>query len=140
LDLATLWGPPDPVKQVPGLVAYEAFRNYDGAGAQFGDKSLAATSANQGQLAVYGAKRTSDGAVTIIVLNKTFGDLSSTLSLPNLNATGPAKVYLYNNANLAGIVSQPSVTITAPGGGTTVNTLTTTFPGQSITILVIPTT
>jgi hypothetical protein len=140
LDLATLWGPPDPVTQVPGLVAFEAFRNYDGAGAQFGDKALASTSTNQGQLAVYGAKRTSDGAVTIIVLNKTYGDLSSTLSLPNLTATGPAKVYLYNNANIAGIVTQPSLTITPPGGGTTTNTLTTTFPAQSIMILIIPTT
>ena len=29
LDLGTLWGPPDPVKQLPGLNAFLVYRNYD---------------------------------------------------------------------------------------------------------------
>jgi len=35
--------------------------------------ALASTSANQGQLSVYGALRTSDQSVTVVVINKTFG-------------------------------------------------------------------
>jgi hypothetical protein len=77
--------------------------------------------------------------VTIVVLNKTYGSLTSTLSLPNLTATGPAKVYLYSAANLAGLVAQPAITLTAPTGSSTTSSLSTTFSGQSITLLVIPT-
>jgi hypothetical protein len=139
LDMGALWGPPNPTTQVPGLVAFEVYRNYDGAGAKFGDMALASTSGNQGQLAVYGAQRTSDGAVTIVVLNKTYGNLTSTLSLPNLTATGQAQVYLYSAANLAGLVTQPAITVTAPPNGSTTSSLSTTFPGQSITLMVIPT-
>jgi len=139
LDSGLLWGPPSPTTQVPGLVAFEVYRNYDGAGSKFGDTALASTSANQGQLSVYGAQRTADGVVTIVIVNKTYGDLTSTLSLPNLTATGPVKVFLYNNANIAGIVAQSSVTLTPPATGSTTSTLSQTFPAQSITILVVPT-
>ena len=139
LDLATLWGTPDPVKQVPGLVAYEVFRNYDGALSQFGDVALASTSANQAALSVYGASRTADGAVTVVVINKTYGDLTSTLSLAHLTPAGPAKVFLYNNANLTGIVPEPNLTVTPPPVGSTTSSVLATFPAQSITILVIPT-
>ena len=49
LDLATLWGPPDPVKQTPGLMAYEIYRNYDGKNSMFGDMELNSNSADQRQ-------------------------------------------------------------------------------------------
>ncbi len=139
LDLGTLWGPPDPVKQVPGLMAFEVFRNYDGKNAMFGDISLASTSLNQGQLSVYGALRTTDNTITIVVINKTYGDLTSTLSLHNLapSATS-AQAFLYSNANLAAIVAQPAVAVTPSASGSTTSTLTTTFPAQSITVLVLP--
>jgi len=44
LDIGTLWGPPDPATQLPGLIAFEVFRNYDGAGAEFGDQAITSTS------------------------------------------------------------------------------------------------
>jgi len=44
--------------------------------------ALASTSANQGMLSVYGALRSSDNAVTVLwVINKTYGDLTSTISV-----------------------------------------------------------
>jgi hypothetical protein len=139
LDMATLWGPPDPIAQVPGLMAYEIFRNYDEKKSMFGDTALASTSANQGALSVYGALRSSDHALTIVVINKTYGSLTSTLSLANLssNATG-AQVYLYSNANLAGIVAEPDIAVTPPATGSVTSTVTTTFPAQSITLFVVP--
>ncbi len=138
LDLATLWGPPSPTTQVPGLMAFEIYRNYDGKNSMFGDMALASTSANQGQLSVYGAERTADGMVTVVVLNKTYGDLTATLSLANLTPNGAAQAFLYSNANLAGIVAQPNLTVTPPATGSTTSAITTTFPAQSITLLVVP--
>ena len=38
LDLATLWAPP--ALEEPGAFAFRMYRNYDGAGGQFGDLSL----------------------------------------------------------------------------------------------------
>ncbi|HXX23986.1 MAG TPA: glycoside hydrolase family 44 protein [Terriglobia bacterium] len=137
LDLGTLWGPPD-ASQIPSLMAYEIYRNYDGNGSKFGETALASTSADQSRLSVYGALRSTDQAVTVVVINKTYGDLTASLSLANLTPNGTAKVYLYSNANLAGIVAQPDLTVTPPTGGGTTSTISTTFPAQSITLLVVP--
>jgi len=139
LDLATLWGPPDPVKQVPGLIAFEIYRNYDGKNSMFGDTALDSSTADQGKLAVYGAARASDDALTVMVINKTYGALDSTLTLDNFtSSTGMAQLYQYSNANLASIVAMPSVAATPPAGGSTASTISATFPAQSITLLVIP--
>ena len=139
LDLATLWGPPDPTTQVPGLMAYEIYRNYDGANSMFGDTALSSTSVNQGQLSVYGAVRSSDGALTIVVINKMYGPLTATLSLENFTSkSGTAQAFLYNNANINAIVAQPAVTVTPPSGSGTTSTISYTFPTQSITLFVIP--
>jgi hypothetical protein len=136
LDLATLWGSPDPTTQVPGLMAYEIYRNYDGNHSMFGNTALASASANQGTLSVYGALRSSDNAVTVVVINKTYGSLTSTLSLTGLSSTATtAQAYLYSNANLAAIVAQPAVTVTS---GSTASTINYTFPAQSITLFVVP--
>jgi hypothetical protein len=138
LDLGTLWGPPD-ATQVPGLMAYEIYRNYDGKNSKFGDTALASTSADQSQLSVYGSLRTADGAVTVVVINKTYGDLTATLSLENFTtASTTAQDFLYSNANLAVIVQQPTVTVTPPSTGGTTSTISATFPAQSITLLVVP--
>ncbi len=136
LDLGTLWPTQDPSTQVPGTMAFAMYRNYDGAKSTFGDMALNSTSANQAQLSVYGALRSSDGAVTVMVINKTYGDLTESVSLANLTSAGPAKAYLYSNANLNAIVAQPDIPLGAPTAGSTI--LITTFPAQSITLLVIP--
>jgi hypothetical protein len=146
LDLGMLWGPAPlvqpvangPSYQAPGTFAFEVFTNYDGKSSHFGETAVTSTSTNQGQLAVYGATRASDNHVTIVVINKGYADLTSTLSLPNLKPNGSAQAYLYSAANLTAIVSQPAVTVTAPTGTSTTSSLSTLFPAQSITILVIP--
>ena len=139
LDVGTLWGAPDPVQQAPGLMAFEVFRNYDGNGAAFGDVAISSTSANQSQLSIYGALRTADQTVTIMVINKTYGDLAATVAIANLPATTTAaKEYLYSSTNLNAIVPQASVTVTPPGGSATASSISATFPAQSITLLVIP--
>lgn len=144
LDMATLWwntydAQTAVEEQLPVLMAFEAYRNYDGKNSMFGDIALASTSANQGMLSVYGALRSSDNAVTVVVINKTYGDLTSTISVANLRPKGPAKVFLYSNANLATIVAQPDLAVTPPASRSATSTLTATFPAQSITVLAVPT-
>jgi hypothetical protein len=140
LDLATLWGTPDPNTQVPGLMAYKIYRNYDGNKSKFGDTSLASVSVNQGQLSVYGAVRASDNAVTVVVINKTYGELTSTLSLEGLPSTvTSAQAFLYSNANLKAIVAQTAATVKPPASAGKPSTIANyTFPAQSITLFVVP--
>jgi len=137
LDLGTLWGPPDPVTQIPGMMAFEVYRNYDGAGSTFGEEALTSTSGDQKTLSIYGALRAKDNAVTIVVINKTYGDLTDTISLQNMTAGGPAQVFLYSSAHLAGLVVQPNIVVTPPATGST-STITAKFPAQSITLFVVP--
>jgi hypothetical protein len=139
LDLGALW-PTDPFDtQGPGNMTFAIYRNYDGNNSAFGDTALASTSASQGQLAVYGARRSSDSAITVAIINKTYGDLTSTLSLANFTTSSTsAQAYLYSNADLTSIVQQPAVTVTPPASGSTASTITTKYPAQSISLLVMP--
>jgi len=143
LDVGTMWPTTDPSAQIPGMMAFQIYRNYDGAKSTFGDSALPSTSANQGQLSVYGAIHTSgasNGNVTVVVINKTYGTLTSTISLQGLasNVT-TAQAYLYSNANLAAIVAQPALTVTPPATGSTTSTIINYgFPAQSITVFVLP--
>ena len=98
LDMAALWGPPDPVKQFPGLAAFLLYRNYDGAGSAFGrhqpDFGRAETRRSSPFMEEF---RSSDGSVTIMVVNKTFGDLTSQLSIANGPATSVSvKLFQYS--------------------------------------------
>ncbi|MDQ1540790.1 MAG: hypothetical protein QOH29_1516 [Actinomycetota bacterium] len=128
LDRAQLWSPPAP--QSPGAYAFRIYRNYDGHGSTFGDQSVAASSADQGQLSVYAAKRSRDGALTVTVVNKTGSDLTSTLTVRN-GTVSTAQVYTYSGANLGAIVRGPSVVASA-------GQLSRTYPANSITLLVLP--
>ncbi len=130
LDLATLWSPPAATD--PGAFAFRMYRNVDGAGSGFGDVSVRAASADQGQLAVYAAQRTADGALTLMVINKTANNLTSAVSLAGVTPAGAAQVYRYSAANLAAIVRQADQPVTAGG-------FIATFPANSITLLVVPT-
>ncbi|HYD49597.1 MAG TPA: hypothetical protein VEB21_14675, partial [Terriglobales bacterium] len=129
LDLATLWDPPTAAE--PGAFAFRMFRNFDGQGAQFGDASIAATSADQGQLAIYAAERSSDGAVTLVIINKGTQALTSSVALVGYGTSGEAEVFRYSAANLGAIVALPQQTVGLSG-------FTATFPASSITLMVLP--
>ncbi len=138
--MARFWGPPDPATQVPGLMAFEVFRNYDGKNAMFGDMAISSTSADQGKLSVYGALRTNDNMVTRARDQQDlWRSYDHALAIDGLPAAATsAQAFLYSNANLAAIVAQPNMTVTPPSGSGTVSTINSTFPAQSITILVMP--
>jgi hypothetical protein len=105
------------------------YRNYDGAGGEFGDTSVNSTSTDQGQLSVYGALRSSDGALTVVAINKTTTAIQTSLTLANFNPNGTAAVYTYSNANLTQIVAGTPVQVAS-------NAVSYKFPAYSATVLV----
>jgi hypothetical protein len=130
LDAAMLWDPP--ARTEPGAFAFRMYRNYDGSGGRFGDTWVRTTSGDQAKLAAYGAQRTADGAVTVMVVNKTGTDLASSVALSGATFTGPSQVWRYSGADTAHVQRLADVAVS--GGA-----VTTTFPANSITLLVLPT-
>ena len=116
------------------------FRDSDGHGARFGSTSVQALSydasqpgrANGGQdaLSIYAAAR-ADGTLTVMVINKTAAALTSDLQLTGFAPAGAAHVWRYSAADLDHILHPSDVAI----GG---DTLSTTYPASSITLLVLP--
>ena len=129
LDMATLWGPPTSAQ--PGAFAFRMYRDYDGSGDTFGNNSVLASSSDQSQLSVYGATRSSDGALTVMVINKTADALSSPLSISGFDPGSSAHVDIYDAADLGAIVPEPDEAVTSDG-------VTMTYPADSISLLVIP--
>ena len=107
------------------------YRNYDGQGGSYGDIWVRSSSADQGQLAVYGAQRSADGALTLMMINKTGNDLTSNLALANFTPAATAQVYTYSAANASAIVRGAALPVSASG-------FTTTYPANAITLVVIP--
>jgi hypothetical protein len=130
LDFANLWTVPQPADAV--AYSFRLYRNYDGVGGQFGDTSINSTSTDQGQLSVYGASRSSDGALTVIAINKTTSPVQTTLALANFNSATTAKTYTYSNANLTQIVAGSAVPVVS-------NTVNYSFAAYSATVFVFST-
>ena len=129
LDLATIWGKPRPTD--PAAYAFRMYRNYDGAGSRFGDVCVCAASTDQGQLAIYGAQRRCDGALTLMVLNKTGTELTSPLSIAGAAGKGTAQRFTYSPADLSSIVRGADLAVNR-------GSVTATYPANSITLLVLP--
>ncbi|MFC6090051.1 glycoside hydrolase family 44 protein [Saccharothrix lopnurensis] len=128
LDLATMWGEPKPTD--PGAYAFRVYRDYDGAGSRFGDVSVSATSGDQDRLAVYAAERSSDEALTVVVVNKTAEDLTSPLSVAGFDSAGAARRFTYSSADLGAIVRGTDLPVTG-------DRVEATYPANSITLLVL---
>ena len=139
LDLATLWGPP--TADQPGAFAFTMYRNYDGHGSQFGDISISSQSADQSQLGIYAAEHSDIGTLTVIVINKTDSDLTSTVTIQGYESHYPtAGVYQYSCANLAAITQQPAVPVSwqrADHEGMRDGMISYIFPANSITLFVL---
>jgi len=127
LDMAAIWAPPG--AGTPGFYAYKIFRNYDDAGSGFGDVSVSARSEDQSKLSVYAAERSSDHALTVLVVNKSFGDLSSTIALSGFRGASTAAAYRFS-ADTSGIARLPD----QPVGD---RSFSATFPASSLTLFVL---
>jgi len=125
LNLATRWTVPE----MPTYLAFEMYRNYDGNHSTFGDTSVLAGGPDPDNVSVFAAERSSDGALTIMAINKYLnGNTPLALNLTNYTGSGTAQVWQLNN----GAISQLSNLPYSSG------LLQTTVPPQSVTLLVIP--
>ena len=128
LDVGIRWTTPQ-----AGSLAYNAFkmyRNYDGAGGRFGDLSISATGSNADEIAVFAALRSSDRALTVMVVAKNLSDSTPVnVNLANFTPTGNAARWELN----AGNVITPLAAVLPVG-----STIPVIVPPQSITLLVLP--
>ena len=127
LDLATRWSLPNDGNLIGD--AFKIYRDYNGHHAEFGNTWISSTSSNQGELAVYGAQRSSDGAYTVLVINKATDALSGHLTLSGLSAPASAATWTWNGSH--GIVPGPARPIHA-------GAIDASYPARSMTLYVIP--
>ena len=128
LDLAARWTTPDAT--TPTYKAIKIYRNYDGNKSTFGDVSVSATGPNPDNVAVFAAQRTSDSALTVMVISKYLsGSTPVSINLANFTPAGTAQVYQLTSANA--ITRLADLTLSGA-------TAAFTAPAQSITLLVLP--
>jgi hypothetical protein len=128
LDLATRWT--TPASSTPTYKAMKMYRNYDGNKSGFGDTSVSATGPNPDNVSTFAAVRASDGALTIMVINKQLtSGAATTVNLVNFLPAGTAQVWQLTSANSITRLSDLGVS----GSG-----FTATVPVQSITLFVLP--
>lgn len=131
LDLATRWTSPPAGSNVYN--AYKMYRNYDGAHSKFGDLSVSCAEADASidNVSSFAALRSSDGALTVMVMAKVLtGDTQVTINLANFNASGAvAHYWLLSSANT--IAQQPDVALAGAS-------LTFTAHPGTVNLFVIP--
>lgn len=137
VDIATVWDPwadwtgltPAEWADRPIIDAFRLYRNYDGQGARFGDVAQHATSTDEPSVAVHAATRSDDGAITILILNKTRGTVDSPLTIEG--AGGVAERWDWSAETGATITRNGSVDLDA--------TSSLQLPPRSATLLILPT-
>jgi hypothetical protein len=129
LDLATRWTTPD--SSTPTYLAMKMYRNYDGNKSAFGDSSILTTVPNPDNLAAYSAVRTSDGAMTLMVINKDLNNATPiTANITNFANSGTAQAWQLTASNVITRLAD------VPYANGTVSNL---LPAQSITLFILPT-
>jgi len=128
LDMAARWT--TPAASTPTYKAMKMFRNYDGNKSTFGDTSVAATTPNPDAVSAFAAQRTTDGALTVMVIAKSPSTTApATINLAHFAHTGVAQAWQLTAANT--ITRLADVAISGPS-------FTVTLPAQSVTLFVIP--
>ncbi len=128
VGLAAMWNPPQPTD--PIAFSFLFYRNVDGAGHGFGETSVSTSSADQTILAAYGALR-NPHSLTLVLINKTTGDLTVPVSVAGQTATAGAQAWSYSGADLTAIQRLPNVAFTAGAASVTV-------PAYAMQMLVLP--
>jgi PKD repeat protein len=128
LDIGARWT--TPATTTPTYKAMKMFRNYDGNKSGFGDTSVRAIStANADNLSVFAAERTSDGALTVMVVSKVLsGATPVTVNLSNFAPGAAAQVWQLTSANAINRLADVALSG---------QSLTASVPAQSVTLFVI---
>jgi hypothetical protein len=128
LDLAARWTTP-----AAGSPAYDAiriYRNYDGAKSSFGDTSVSAGGPNPDDVAVFAAQRSSDGALTVMIVTKVLsGATAATVKIANFNAAANAQRWQLSAGTHIARVADVAVSG---------ESMSLALPAKSVTLLVVP--
>jgi hypothetical protein len=128
LDLAVRWG--TPAASTPTYKAIKLYRNYDGQRSSFGNVSVEASAPDPDTVSAYAAVRTSDGALTVMVVSKLLsGTANLGMDLLGFSPSGPAQVWQLTSANT--LVRKADLPVSG-------ERLTTRVPAGSVTLFVIP--
>lgn len=127
VDLAVMWDPPS--MSEPTFHAFGIYRNYDGTGGKFGEMSVETSSSDPLELSVFAARRQSDNALTLVVVNKTFDNIKADLTVAGVGSTS-AERYQYSSHDLTLIEQLGDASFSADNANLT-------FPSQSFTMLVL---
>lgn len=132
VDVATRWTVP--ASSTPTFKAMQMFRNYDFNNNGFGDIGVAANVPNPDALSAFAALRSNDGAMTVMIINKSLpasGNVATpvTLNLNGFVTQGTAMTYQLTSANVINRLPDRAVS------GSTVSL---SVPPQSVTMLVMP--
>jgi len=112
------------------LGAFRMFRNYDGAGAAFGDVSLPATSDSIDLASVYASADTSNpGRVVIVAINRAGHAVDASLSIEATSSFTTAATYVLTSASALPAAGEP---LTA----TSANAFTYAMPAYSVSVIV----
>jgi len=126
LDIAARWAAPAPGS--PTYLAFKLYRNYDGKGSTFGDRSVAVQGPDPDTLAAFAARRSRDGALTVVAINKQLDrPASARLILAGFAATGTVESYRLAAGRLEALSP-----VSYAGG-----LITTELPAQSVTLFVL---
>jgi hypothetical protein len=136
LDLATRWTvakntSTNPATPYVTYLASQIYRNYDGKDSGFGDVSVSTVTANPDNFSAFASVRSSDGALTVMLINKQTGATPVSVSVANFSAGGAAHVWQVNSASQTAIAQLQDVPVAS-------GSVSLTVPSQSITLLVVP--
>lgn len=126
LDIATRWT--TPATSSPTYNAMKMYRNYDGQDRAFGNISVSAMVPNPDEVSAFASVRTTDGALTVMVINKVSSSQTTTINLANFSGSNSAQVWQLTSANQITRLSDTDVTS---------NTISVSLPPQSITLFVV---
>ena len=129
LNYGSRWGIPN--TGTPAYLAFKIYTNYDGLNSKFGDVSMECTAPDPDTLSAFASQRTTDGSITIMVINKVTSSARVRIPISGLPALGPATVWQISSPNQTAISHLSNV-------ATTLGIISTTVPPQSITLFVVP--
>jgi hypothetical protein len=130
VDLAARWGPP--TAEDPQANAFRLYRDYDGAGGRFGETWVRSESDDQTRVAVYGAVRGVDGALTVALVNKRGADVDLPLALSGADGLADAAQTWRWTPGAAAFARGADVTRGGDGS------LALALPARSLTMVVVP--
>jgi fibronectin type 3 domain-containing protein len=127
---ATFWAPVGTYSYA--LAGFRAFRDFDGAGANFGDTSLQATSSNVQNVMVYASSDSGNpGRFVFVAINRSTSSQVTAINGPRLSGT--AKLYQITAASARGQSTVEPVSVgTMPVSG---SSFTITLPALSVTTI-----